>query len=768
MFNQQRAAKILGTISYIFSLLSVLLLPLFLDKNLSNSYIIPKQYAFGGLVLINLLLWLGQFVLTRRFTFTKTILDKPLMAISALALLSAIFSVNIYDSFFGRAEYFTINFSILILFIFFYYVLVNFVKSTQRWRGVLDALLLSGFLSMVLFVLKNIIKLNYLNYYLGSAWNTLDSINSVFGVWVIIILVLSFGQLIKKDIGRWRAVACFLTGVLAFAILIMLSFKVLWWILLGSLILLLLLGVSFIKTARVWWISVLFAFLICTVVFIIFGTPKFLQVAAPTEVALGFIPSLAVAKSTALSGVKEFFIGSGLGSFGVDFSKFRSLSFNTDPVAWSLRFNQPFSSLFALVSEGGVLLFLSFIFVVLVLIGHISQMWKKTRTDFLTILDFNFNKESVLFESLLLSLVFIILTVVMGVVFYSQILWLVWWLLLAMVVAGFSFYNSEFVKEKEWTLEDTPQYSLALSFGLIVVMTTIVMGCVFGVRLYLGEMAYAKALGSTNSQDAELYISDAISKRSNYDVYHAALAQIYLNQAVEKSKQASPDVQEISNIMAKAVNEAKTATDLSPQSVVLWENLATMYENAAAIVPDARNWAIKSLERAQELEPTNPTHQWRLGNSYTAMAKWDDAEKYYKKAIELKADYFGAYVGLSNVYEQTQKVDQAISVYEDLMKQNQANPEVLYNYGRLLYNRNTKNDRAQAETIWQKVIKMQPNYSNALYSLGLLYEARGDKSTALQYYQKVGSLNPNNKTIQNKIQDLSGALAPTPTEPNKK
>ena len=158
MFNQQRAAKILGTISYIFSLLSVLLLPLFLDKNLSNSYIIPKQYAFGGLVLINLLLWLGQFVLTRRFTFTKTILDKPLMAISALALLSAIFSVNIYDSFFGRAEYFTINFSILILFIFFYYVLVNFVKSTQRWRGVLDALLLSGFLSMVLFVLKNIIK----------------------------------------------------------------------------------------------------------------------------------------------------------------------------------------------------------------------------------------------------------------------------------------------------------------------------------------------------------------------------------------------------------------------------------------------------------------------------------------------------------------------------------------------------------------------------------------------------------------------------------
>ncbi len=760
MFNQDRIAKILGIFSYIFLMLNIFLLPLLLDKNLSNIYIIPKQYAFGGLVLINLLLWLAQFVLTKRFIFTKTILDKPLLAVGFLSLISAIFSVNIYDSFFGRAEYFTVNFSILILFIVFYYLIINFVKNVQRWRGMLDVLMLSGFVSLVVFVLKNIFKLNFLNYYLGSSWNTLDSINSIFGVWAVIILILSFGQLLKKETSKLRTVAYLINGLLSFAVLVMLSFSVLWWVLLASLVLLLLLGVSFVKNIRVWWVSTLFAFLICTIILIIFGTPKFVQVAAPTEVALGFAPSYVITKGTIFSGVKEFFIGSGLGSFGVDFSKFRSVSFNVDPVAWSLRFNQPFSTFFTLISEGGVLLLLSFVFIILVLYGHIYQMWKNVRTNTTSLSELVFNRDSVLFESILLSFVFILLTGVMGVAFYSQILWLVWWMLLAMIVAGFSFYSTDFVKTKEWTIEDTPQYSLAFSFGLIVTMTAVVMVCVFGVRLYLGEVAYNKAVASTNSQDAEMYINDAISKRSNYDVYHAALAQIYLNQAVEKSKQASPDVQAISSVMAKAVNEAKFAADLSPQSVVLWENLATMYENAATLVPDARSWAIKSLEKAQELEPTNPTHPWRLGNSYTALAKWEEAEKYYKKAIELKADYFGAHIGLSNVYEQTQKIDQAITVYEDLVKQNQTSPEVLYNYGRLLYNRNVKNDRTQAETIWQKVVQMQPNYSNALYSLGLLYETRGDKNTALQYYEMVGRLNPNNKTIQNKIQDLRGASVP--------
>jgi tetratricopeptide (TPR) repeat protein len=216
-------------------------------------------------------------------------------------------------------------------------------------------------------------------------------------------------------------------------------------------------------------------------------------------------------------------------------------------------------------------------------------------------------------------------------------------------------------------------------------------------------------------------------------------------------------VQAITDLMAKAINEAKIATDLSPQSALLWENLATMYENVSALIPDGREWAIKTLQKVIELEPTNPVHYWRLGNNYTAQAKWEEAGKNYQKAIDLKSDYYAAFVALANVYEQNQKNDQAIGLYEKLIADRQTNAEILYNYGRLLYNRNNTGDRDLAQKIWLTVLQQQPNYSNVLYSLGFLYETRGDRNTALQYYERVLELNPNNNNIVKKVESLTGA-----------
>jgi tetratricopeptide (TPR) repeat protein len=573
----------------------------------------------------------------------------------------------------------------------------------------------------------------------------------------VMIFVLTFGIVLKKESNSIRVGFYVLTGLLSFWVLLLLSFKVLWWLLLVSTILLLMYGVSLVRQVRVGWLSVLFFFLTTSIVFIFFGTPKFVQLNVPTEVALGMKPSGAVVWSTLTSGVKTFAIGSGLGSFGVDFSQFRNPIFNSDSVAWSLRFNQPFNTFLAIASEGGALLTFAMVFLVLIAVGHVFSIWNKIRTAALNHESPDFSQSSILFEAFLVTVAFLVLTIGSFLVFYSQVLWWAWWLLLALAVSGFSFYYRTFLHESELILEDTPQYSLSFSFGLIVAMTALVMVSVFGARLYLAEVNFAKAMQSKNYKQAEMFLSQSIENRPNSDTYHAALAQVYLNEAVDLSKNANPDVSAISGLVAKAVNEAKAATDLSPKSVALWENLATMYENASAIVPEARDWAFKTLSQARDLEPTNPTLWWRLGNSYAATAKWDDAIKHYQKSIELKPDYFGAYVGLSNAYEQTQKFDLAIGVFEKLISQNKVNAEIMYNYGRLLYNRNSGADRENALKIWLKVVEQQPNYSNALYSIGLWYENKGDLTNAFKYYYKVRDLNPNNRNILDKINKLLGA-----------
>ncbi len=756
MLVQSRVTKLLDSFSYFFLALNIFLVPLFLDKNLNNFYIIPKQYVFGGLILISLILLVIKFVLTKKFIFSRSILDKPLLMILIVGLLSAVFSSNPYDSFFGRADFFSLSYISLFFGIVFYYIVINSVHTEKSWRGLVDIFLASGFLSMVFFILKSVVRVKFLDSWFGVGLNTVDILNSLFGLWVIMIFILSFGQLIRKDLNMGRSITYFFIGMLAFSILFMLNFKILWWILLASLVLMLLLGINFLREARLPWLSALFAFLVLTIIFIIFGVPKNLQVTAPTEVALGFKSSWSVTYDTLLSGIKPFLLGSGATSFGVDFSKFRDTAFNSDSVAWSLRFSQPYSTALGLIAENGLFLPIAFVFLILLFLGHALTAWNKMRAADL-IKTGHAKKKDLLFEIFLVVIALLILSGGSLFLFYNQVIWMLWFLFLALSICGLAFYHRHFVSEYSWTMEDTPQYNLSFSFGMIVATTALVMISVFGARLYWGEIAYAQSLRSADLHKAEDYIKDAIDKHANSDTYHAALAQIYLNQAVEKTKVTKPDVQSVSDLMAKAVNEAKLATDLSPQSVVLWENLVTMYENAAALVPDARDWSIKTLQQVIVLEPTNPVHYWRLGNSYVAQAKWDDAAKNYQKAVDLKADYYGAYLGLANVYEQTQKNDQAMAIYEKLINSKQANPEILYNYGRLLYNRNAQGDRDLAQKIWLNIIQAQPNYSNAIYSLGLWYETHGDRNTALQYYNKVRDLNPNNQDILKKIQSLVGA-----------
>jgi len=303
-------------------------------------------------------------------------------------------------------------------------------------------------------------------------------------------------------------------------------------------------------------------------------------------------------------------------------------------------------------------------------------------------------------------------------------------------------------------LEDTPQYNLAFSFSVIVVMAVVVMLGVLGVRFYLADKVYASALRSEDLAGAEAKLQKTISLRKGSDIYHVALARVYLLRAGQISQTSQPSVPEVADLLARAVNEAKIATEISPNAVAIWENLVTMYENATALIPAAGEWAIKSLIKASELEPTNAVLMWRLANNYAVANDMAKAVENYQKAIALKKDYLGAYVGLANAYEAQKETDKAVETYKVLLPMASNNSEVLFGFGRLLYNRGGREDRNDAEKLWLDAVRLQPGYSNALYSLGLLYEGRGDRSKALQYYYKVKDINPDNKDITEKIKSL--------------
>ncbi len=764
--QNERVFRALDICSYVLLLINMVIMPLFVSKSLVNFYVIPKQYVFIGLVLVNLLLYAAKLIFSKKLTYTKSFLDLPLLGLLGVFLLSSVFSVNSIDSFFGRSEYFVMNFFFLLFLVLFYFIINNTVKTFKGWSGIMDAIIYTGGTTALVFLLKVIFKLDLLNYIVPGAWNTVDKINTPFGFWLIIVFILAAGQLIKKNVSLGKALSYFFVSLLSFVCLIMLSFNILWWIFLLGLVLLLLIGVSFVTEVRVGWVSALFAFLVVVVIFLAFGSPKYLQTQVPAEVALGYKPSWAVSYKTVLSGVKEFALGSGVGTFNVDFSKFRSADFNNDAWAWSLRFSQPFSTVYAIFAETGVLGLLTFVFVLLYILGHIFSLWMRNKADhFLN--HFSDKEDFDKIDFFLAVAAWLVLTVAMAFSFHGPVLWWLWFVLLGLMTVGLSFVNPDVLTDYEWEISDNPQYSLSFSFVLIVIMAGITMVGVIGARMYVAEKVYAQALTSQNYQEAQNNLTKALGQRPNSDLYHAALAQVYLMQAVTLASTPNPDMQTISGYVAVAVNEAKKATEISPKSVAIWENLAIMYENAASLVPEAREWAIKSWKQARELEPTNPVLAWRLGNNNLLANKNDEALKNYKEAITLKADYLDAHMSLARVYEAQNKVGEAVDVYKNAFNLGSSNATFLFDFGRLLYNRNKDEDRNDAEKLWLAAVKIQPNYSNALYSLGLLYENKGDKTTALQYYYKVKDLNPDNKDIIAKIKSLVGAPKPVETEKKK-
>ena len=754
--------RALDVASYALIVATVFVMPLIGDKSLVNSFIIPKQYVFIGMMLLGILFWGVKTVLAKKISYSRSILDFPILATLGVGLLSSALSSNFYYSFLGRGEYFVINFLFLLFLGILYFLAISVVNTPARWEGVCDALILSGGITGLLFFVQTVFGLDIIKYWIGSAWNTVSQLNQAFGLWMVFIFVLSAGQLIKKELTTGRSLFYFLITILSFTVLALLGFSNLWWVLLVGIVLLLLVGATFITHARLGWLSVLFTFLVLSVVFITFGSPKAIQRSLPPEVSLGMGPSWSISIGTLVSGVKNFAIGSGIGTFGIDFSQFRPANFNYDQIAWSLRFGQPYSTIMAILSEGGVLLTVAILFLFFFLLGHVMHSWFKVRAEgnVKTVLDeVGRKKMNLKINIFLVAISWLLVSISMIFSFWEPVMWWLWWILLALVVSGLSFINSNIITDKEWKVEETPQYSLSFSFVTIVVMMAVVMAGVWGVKIYLAEKAYANALRAGDLSKAEEQLNVAISNRPYDDSYYAGLAQVYLLKAASLSQTANPDMQQVSVLVANAVNVAKKATDLSPRSVALWENMATMYENATVIIPQAKDWTVKAWTQAVELEPTNPVLYYRLANNYFNSDNAEKAEENYKKAIDLKSDYAAAYVGLANIYEKAGKTKEAVATYEKVLSTGIMDVDVYFNYGRLLYNRNSGDDRKNAENIWLKIIQSNPKHSNTLYSLGLLYEAQGSKTKALDYYYKVRELNPDNKDIINKIRSLVGDIS---------
>jgi len=164
---------------------------------------------------------------------------------------------------------------------------------------------------------------------------------------------------------------------------------------------------------------------------------------------------------------------------------------------------------------------------------------------------------------------------------------------------------------------------------------------------------------------------------------------------------------------------------------------ADLYYKMGEMEFERRNFpiALQNLHMSEELDPKSTSTQNLLGLSYFARRMYPEAEKHFKKALDMNTTFSSARMNLGALYLETKRWDKAIYEYDILLKDvYYQTPETVYNNkGWALYN---KGDYAGALVNYKKAVDINGQYQVAYNNMGLVYEKLKKTSLAIESYEK--------------------------------
>jgi len=221
-----------------------------------------------------------------------------------------------------------------------------------------------------------------------------------------------------------------------------------------------------------------------------------------------------------------------------------------------------------------------------------------------------------------------------------------------------------------------------------------------------------------NFEQALEFCKQAKSVNSKYYPVHNTFGMIYLAQ----------------NDFTSAVQSFKIALKLHKKDVVVWVN----YGNAL-VKANKQGHAQKAFEEALKLEPDNYAILNNLSDVLIYLNKLDKVEIYLEKAIVIDNSQLAAFHNLGLFYERKQKFYKAIEAYDLALTKN-SNSIITW-----LHKSDTHIILEQYDKAIQaleKIIEINPEFTDPYQKLGSTYIKTGDISKADTYIRKAISMQP--------------------------
>lgn len=646
------------------ALIGVILSTLFLLNNLTTDFYETPKFlvllAFCGLFLILLPL---KFTLENKLTFVRTPLDIPLLLLLVVAVISTIMSASPFVSLLGLAPKVHTSLISIIVYIIFYFLLVNNLKHGKETKIIL-------FISLGAAVILSLV-----------------SLASYFGVKV---LPFAFTQVLNfTPTGSSFSSAAVLAMLLPLAAIeIFTSHNLVNKLIYTGIVTLFGVTIALIGSLPVW-IAAVAAFaltffathrsqnirsiktetlLIAAIPILVVGLTFVLSFVPPAgslknplfdkaknfprEIQIPFITSWKVSVSSFRDSP---FWGSGPSTYLYNFTNYKPLEFNSSKF-WNLRFDTPFNEYLGAISTLGGIGFIALLSLTAMFLSSFFRSLKSTDPQVVG-----------------LGIAGVIFFIVLALHASSLVVWVIGLLILAAFFvlsmphesvakesSGFS--NLLLKMTSPESSKETIKIEALPAILLVVCAALILITFFFAGKFTLADYHHRKAVVAVTKNDGvgaynELVIAEKLNPYN--DLYRTDLAQtnFALANAIATAKAPSEtnpggsltdqDRQNIQILLQQSINEGRTAVTLSPRSATNWEILGLLYRQIAGVAENALAFSLDSYGRAIFQDPLNPALRLSVGGTYYAIKNYDLAIRFFTDAINLKPDFANGYYNLS-------------------------------------------------------------------------------------------------------------------------
>jgi len=628
------------------------LLPIFFLSVTAEFFEFNKLALLTIATALMLLIWAAKMLLDKSVRAVRSRLDLAFLALTAVFILSTIFSLDKTASLFGsQGRWFPSLASLLVLTVFYYIVSTN-ISSAKAIKAGLAALLGGACVSSLVAILS------YYKVYLGPQqyFNiqnfTLSGSSTTAGVLAAVGVVIAAGLIAHSNGILAKSGLYLLAALNIFAAMLIGGVPAAAVLIAGLLALALLLPTQTLVQNKMFGFALAGLALALAAVMVFPPTKSVLLDANyPKELRLSAKDSWLVVSSA----LRDYpLLGAGPSTFYLVFPNYRPLSMNSSDF-WNIRYDKAYSEALGVVGSLGIVGVLAAIFFVVTVLRYVLNS-KGTHSAG------NFTAVSgAVIIAVLAAFVFTYATVTTAFVLFFA---------LAMLTAGYALDPESRLAEHVGLSLASLRFKTLSSIGtlaggsteekknesfqyiaVVPLAAAAIASMYFLYKNYAGEVYMRKAIEAAQLGDgaktyefqrAALNVNPLRAQYQNsYARTNLALARSI---SAKGAAQTDEDKKTVQTLASQAIRSVRLSTEvLSPPDVVGWETRGLVYRSLRDAAADAGDWAVKAYTAAVRLDPGNPRLRVDFGGIYFAGEDYLSAANMFRQAVNLKGDYANAH-----------------------------------------------------------------------------------------------------------------------------